>query len=191
MRMSTTMRAVQLDGPGPPASLHLRELPLPEPGEGWVRIRVEAFGLNRSELYLRLGLSEGVTFPRVPGIEAVGVVDAVLELVGTPTLRDSLRAVRVHGTVCGTGMVSHQFVVPDFFPQDYLPNGVRLTAYGGEASDLPAPVLQHYLDAIAAEQFTVPVHQVFGLEQIREAHAVTEANEAVGKLVVRVTHPGP
>ena len=73
--MSTTMRAVQLDGPGPPASLHLRELPLPEPGEGWVRIRVEAFGLNRSELYLRLGLSEGVTFPRVPGIEAVGVVD--------------------------------------------------------------------------------------------------------------------
>jgi Zn-dependent alcohol dehydrogenase len=41
-----------------------------------VRIRVEAFGLNRSELKLRLGLSAGVSFPRVPGIEAAGTVDA-------------------------------------------------------------------------------------------------------------------
>ena len=39
-------------------------------------IRVEAFGLNRSELKLRLGLSVGVSLPRVPGIEAVGTVDA-------------------------------------------------------------------------------------------------------------------
>lgn len=35
-------------------------------------VRVRAFGLNRSELHTRLGLAEGVTFPRVPGIEAVG-----------------------------------------------------------------------------------------------------------------------
>jgi NADPH:quinone reductase-like Zn-dependent oxidoreductase len=34
------------------------------------------FGLNRSELKLRLGLSAGVSFPRVPGIEAAGAVDA-------------------------------------------------------------------------------------------------------------------
>ena len=58
-----TMKAVQLDAPGPPQALHLRDLPMPQPGEGWVRIRVEAFGLNRSELHLRLGLAEGVTFP--------------------------------------------------------------------------------------------------------------------------------
>ena len=37
-------------------------------------ISVKAFGLNRSELHMRLGLAEGVTFPRVPGVEAVGVV---------------------------------------------------------------------------------------------------------------------
>ena len=35
-----------------------------------------AFGLNRSELHTRLGLAQGVTFPRVLGIEAVGVVDS-------------------------------------------------------------------------------------------------------------------
>jgi NADPH2:quinone reductase len=37
-------------------------------------MRVKAFGLNRSELHTRLGLAEGVTFPRVLGIEATGVV---------------------------------------------------------------------------------------------------------------------
>jgi NADPH:quinone reductase-like Zn-dependent oxidoreductase len=37
-------------------------------------IQVKSFGLNRSELHTRLGLAEGVTFPRVLGIEAAGVV---------------------------------------------------------------------------------------------------------------------
>jgi NADPH:quinone reductase len=69
-----TMRAVVLDAPGPPSALAIREVPVPVPSAGQVLIRVRAFGLNRLELYLRLGLSEGVSFPRVPGIEAVGVV---------------------------------------------------------------------------------------------------------------------
>jgi len=68
------MRVVVLDGPGPPEALVIRDIPVPEPAPGWVLIRVRAFGLNRSELHMRLGLAEGVTFPRVPGIEAVGVV---------------------------------------------------------------------------------------------------------------------
>jgi D-arabinose 1-dehydrogenase-like Zn-dependent alcohol dehydrogenase len=74
--MSATMRGVVLDAPGPPDALQIRELPIPEPRPGWVLIEVKAFGLNRSELHTRLGLSEGVTFPRVLGIEAVGVVAA-------------------------------------------------------------------------------------------------------------------
>src|SRR5204863_8677509 len=56
--------------------LQIRELPLPEPRLGWVLIRVKAFGINRSELHTRLGLAQGVTFPRVLGIEATGVVVA-------------------------------------------------------------------------------------------------------------------
>jgi len=55
--------------------------------------------------------------------------DAALELVGTPSLPDTLRATRVHGTVCFTGMLSNQWTVKDFYPIDYLPRGVRLTAY--------------------------------------------------------------
>src|SRR3989442_2861826 len=75
--MASTMRPVVLSAPGPVENLQIRELPIPEPQPGWVRIKVEAFGLNRSELHTRLGLAEGVTFPRVLGIECVGVVDAI------------------------------------------------------------------------------------------------------------------
>src|SRR3954463_9606925 len=70
------MRAVVLDAPGPPEALRIRELPIPDPPPGWVLIEVKAFGLNRSELHTRLGLAQGVTFPRVPGIEATGIVAA-------------------------------------------------------------------------------------------------------------------
>ena len=73
--MVDTMRAVVLDAPGPVENLQIRDLPVPEPPPGWVRIKVMAFGLNRSELHTRLGLAQGVTLPRVLGIEAVGVVD--------------------------------------------------------------------------------------------------------------------
>ena len=78
----TTMRAVRLSAPGPVDNLRLTTLPLPPERDGWVRIRVEAFGLNRSELKLRLGLSVGVSFPRVPGIEAAGTVDAARPVAG-------------------------------------------------------------------------------------------------------------
>jgi NADPH:quinone reductase-like Zn-dependent oxidoreductase len=324
--MTTTMRAVVLEAPGPPEALQIRELPIPTPRPGWVLIRVKAFGLNRSELHTRLGLAEGVTFPRVPGIEAVGIVaaapggelaigqqvatmmggmgrtfdggyaeytcvpaaqvipfrselgwatlgavpemlqtaygsltvgldvqpgqsllirggtssvgmaaailakergltvfattrrperaaaltaigvdhvivddgavapqvralapagvEAALELVGTPTLPDTLRATAVHGVVCFSGMLSNEWTVRDFYPIGYLPSGVRLTAYGGEASDLPGAVLQSFLDGVAAGRLTVPLFRSYRLDEIAAAHADMEANTATGKLVV-------
>lgn len=322
----TSMRAVVLDAPGPPEALQVREVPVPVPGRGQVLIRVRAFGLNRSELHTRLGLADGVTFPRVLGIEATGVVvdcpggdlapgsqvaalmggmgrtfdggyaeytcvpvrqtvpftsgldwatlgavpemlqtsygsltvgldaqpgqsllirggtssvgmaaavlarrmgmtvlsttrnpdrvevlreigvqhplvddghvaaqvrrhlpggvDAALELVGTPTLPDTLRATRLHGVVCFTGMLSNRWTVRDFYPIEYLPRGVRLTAYGGDAGDLPAAVLQEFLDAVAAGEARVPIHRTYRLAEIAAAHADMEAGRATGKLVV-------
>jgi NADPH:quinone reductase len=326
--MNRTMRAIVLDAPGPPDALNIRELEVPTPKEGWVLIEVKAFGLNRSELHTRLGLAEGVTFPRVLGIEATGLVaacpgnefplgsqvatmmggmgrvfdggyaeytcvpasqviafssdldwstlgavpemlqtsygslsvgldgqagqsilirggtssigmatavlakrrqmkvlsttrnqakadalsgvgvdqvviddgnvaeqvrqlapdgvDTALELIGTPTLPDTLRATRVHGVVCFTGMLSNEWTVKDFYPIEYLPRGVRLTAYGGEASDLPAAVLQDFLAAVAAGTAIVPIGRVFQFDQIVEAHRLMEAGAASGKLVVTI-----
>jgi NADPH:quinone reductase-like Zn-dependent oxidoreductase len=43
-----------------------------------------------------------------------GGVDATLEFVGTPTLRDSPEATRIHGVVCTAGYLSNQWIVPDF-----------------------------------------------------------------------------
>jgi NADPH:quinone reductase-like Zn-dependent oxidoreductase len=85
-------------------------------------------------------------------------------------------------------MVSNEWVIKDFYPIGFIPSGVRLTAYGGDASDLPQAVLQRYPDAAAAGRLAVPIHQVFELEQMKRAHAIMEANQAVGKLVVRVRH---
>ncbi len=70
------MRAIVVEQAGSPEVLQIRELPRPEPRHGQVLIRVKAFGLNRSEIYTRQGHSPSVKFPRVLGIECVGVVEA-------------------------------------------------------------------------------------------------------------------
>ncbi len=111
-------------------------------------------------------------------------VDRALELVGTPTLHDTLRAVRVHGTVCFTGMLSNQWTVEEFYPIEYIPFGVFLSSYGGEANELPADVLQDFIDAVAAGRTTVPIHRRYSLDQIVEAHTAMEEGTAAGKLVV-------
>jgi len=110
--------------------------------------------------------------------------DAALELIGTPTLPDTLQSVRVHGVVCFTGMLSNQWTVRDFYPIDYLPRGVRLTAYGGEAADLPPDLLQGFLDSVAARTAVVPIGRIYRFDQIVQAHADTEANRVSGKLVM-------
>lgn len=319
------MRAVVLDGPGPPEALRLRDVPVPAPRPGEVLLRVEASGLNRSELHFRRGVGSFGSFPRIPGLEAVGTVveapeddlaagaqvaalmggmgrtidggyaeylcvprssvvpfsselpwstlgavpemlqtahgslttgvdgrtgqtllirggtssvglaiavlarrvgmqvlsttrnaaradtlagyadhvlvddgdvtaqvrslfprgvDAAVELVGTNTLPDTLRATRTGGVVCFTGMLSDEWTIPDFYPMDYLPNGVRLTAYSGGAEDLTPAVLQDYLDDVAHGRAGVPVGRVYALDEIVEAHADMEAGRLLGKGVV-------
>jgi hypothetical protein len=72
------MRAVVAERPDGPDGLVVREVPRPEPRPGWALVRVEAFGLNRSEYKTLKGYAgDAVTFPRILGIELVGVVEAV------------------------------------------------------------------------------------------------------------------
>lgn len=324
--MSDTMRAVVVENPGGPEALEFRDVPVPTPTSGEVLIRVKAFGLNRSELHFRGGAAYSGSFPRIPGIEATGVVveapggefapgtqvmtmmggmgrefdggyaeyvlvpaaqvipfrselpweqlgavpemlqtangslqvglqaqlgqtvlirggtssvglaaavlaklrgltviattrreqarpllesigvdhividdgevasrvrelvpggvDGAVELVGVNVMRDTLRAVRTGGTVCFTGMLSDDWTIPEFYPMDWLPNGVRLTAYSGEASDLDAQVLQDYLDAVAAGLARIPVGHVYAMDEIVQAHRDMEAGVVGGKGVV-------
>src|SRR4051794_10380363 len=71
-----TMRAAVCVRAGGPEVLEIREVPMPAVREGWSLVRVKAAGLNRSELRTRQGHSPDVTFPRVLGIECVGLVAA-------------------------------------------------------------------------------------------------------------------
>ncbi|KAK9364830.1 quinone oxidoreductase [Lipomyces kononenkoae] len=74
--MSSTMKAVVIHLLGGADVLKLETRPVPMPQAGQVLIRIKAFGLNRSELFTRQGHSPGVLFPRVLGIEGVGLVEA-------------------------------------------------------------------------------------------------------------------
>jgi NADPH:quinone reductase-like Zn-dependent oxidoreductase len=71
----TTMKAAVIYEAGGPEVLRMETRPVPVPQPGEVLIAVKAVGLNRSELFTRQGLSPDVTFPRILGIEAVGVVE--------------------------------------------------------------------------------------------------------------------
>ena len=70
----STMKAIVTHQAGPPSVLLLQDVPQPTVKPDWVLVQVRAFGLNRSELMTRRGDSPDVTFPRIQGIECVGII---------------------------------------------------------------------------------------------------------------------
>jgi len=96
--MAKTMRAVEVTKPGAP--LKLVERPIPEPARGQVRIAVEACGVCHSDAFVQGGHFPGVTYPRVPGHEVIGRVDALGE--GVTAWKAGQRVgVGWHGGHCG------------------------------------------------------------------------------------------
>jgi len=73
----TSMRAMVLEQIGQP--LQLRELPVPQPGPGEVRVRVLACGVCRTDLHVVDGELPEAPLPIIPGHEIVGQVDALGE----------------------------------------------------------------------------------------------------------------
>ncbi|NNM88566.1 MAG: alcohol dehydrogenase catalytic domain-containing protein [Phycisphaerae bacterium] len=70
-----TMRAMQvIKAKG---NFELRELPVPEPTSGHVRIKVQACGICHSDMFVKEGLFPGIKYPRTPGHEIIGWIDAI------------------------------------------------------------------------------------------------------------------
>lgn len=113
-----------------------------------------------------------------------GGVDKVLELIGTTTLKDSLRCARQDGIVCMTGIVGNQWSFDDFAPMEAIPTAVYLTSYAGESEDFMRTPMQKLAGQIETGTLRVQVGKVFHLKEIVEAHRVMEENKAGGKIVV-------
>jgi len=92
------MRAAQITRPNGPIEIVEREIP--QPGAGWVRIKVEACGVCHSDAMTKEGLWPGIEYPRVPGHEIAGVIDAVGTTVVGWTLGQRV-GVGWHGGHCG------------------------------------------------------------------------------------------
>jgi D-arabinose 1-dehydrogenase-like Zn-dependent alcohol dehydrogenase len=69
------MRVAQV--PRPKGSFEIVERPIPDPGAGSVRIKVQACGVCHSDSVTKEGLFPGIQYPRVPGHEVPGAIDAV------------------------------------------------------------------------------------------------------------------
>src|SRR5437763_10677567 len=69
------MRVVQVSQPNGPFELVERDIP--EPGAGQVRLKVEACGICHSDSLTKEGAFPGVQYPRVPGHEVAGIIDAL------------------------------------------------------------------------------------------------------------------
>ena len=113
-----------------------------------------------------------------------GGVDKVLELIGTTTLKDSLRCAKQGGIVCMTGIVGNKWSFDEFAPMEAIPTAVCLTSYAGESEDFMKTPLAELAKQIEAGTLKLQVGKVFHIDEIVEAHRVMEENKAGGKIVV-------
>ena len=72
------MKAIRVEKCGGAEELQLAEIPMPEPGKGEARVKMEAIGVNFIDVYHRIGLYPK-ELPFTPGSEGAGIVDAVGE----------------------------------------------------------------------------------------------------------------
>jgi NADPH:quinone reductase-like Zn-dependent oxidoreductase len=120
-------------------------------------------------------------------------VDAVLDIIGNSTILDSLAMARRYGRVCLVGLLDHATPIVEFNPLFQMPFGgvhfssfVSAFTYGTPDFPLTDVPLQAIVDRAAAGTYKATPTKVFRFEDIRDAHRLMEANEANGKIVVRM-----
>src|SRR5881296_3552227 len=123
----STMRVVQVTRPNGPLEIIEREVP--DPAAGQVRIKVQACGICHSDTLTKEGTFPGIQYPRVPGHEVVGLIDAVGPNV--PGWRTGQRVgVGWHGGQCGYCGSCRR---GDFFACETATRVTGITSDGGYA----------------------------------------------------------
>jgi D-arabinose 1-dehydrogenase-like Zn-dependent alcohol dehydrogenase len=129
------MRAAQIARPGGPFELVEREIP--QPGAGQVRIKIQACGICHSDSLVKEGHWPGIQYPRIPGHEVVGTVDAVG--AGVVQWKPGQRVgVGWHGGHCGYCDACRS---GDFFACKVALQVTGISFDGGYAEYLVAPAI--------------------------------------------------
>ena len=110
-------------------------------------------------------------------------VDKVLELIGSPTLKSSLKSVKQGGTVCMTGCLGG-WVINEFEPLDDIISESYLTSFN--STYVNENVVSEMFDFIEKYSIKPEISRVFTLDEISEAHKFLEGNKANGKVVIIV-----
>jgi D-arabinose 1-dehydrogenase-like Zn-dependent alcohol dehydrogenase len=128
------MRAVQVARAGGPFEIVQRDIP--EPAAGSVRVKVQACGICHSDVFVKDGGFPGMEYPRVPGHEVIGTIDAVGTGVPARWARGQRVGVGWHGGYCGYCDACRR---GDFFACQTSTNITGITRDGGYAEYMTAP----------------------------------------------------
>ncbi len=130
-------------------------------------------------------IDDGRIKDKVKSIYPEGV-NKVLELIGTRTLKDSLKCIALKGMVCMTGILGNEWTMKDFTPMGDIPSLGRLTVYMGESKNLSKELLQEFIDDVEKGIIKLNIDRVFQLNEVAEAHQYMEDNRSKGKIVVKI-----
>lgn len=153
---SAMTRAIVLREPGGPDALQLEDVALADPGSGEIRIRQTAIGVNFHDCYVRSGLYRTLSLPGIPGIEAVGAVEAVGEGVKDLAIGQRVGYVTAaYGAYAAARVLSAELAVP--LPDDLSDEAAASVLLKG----LTACMLLRRVHRVEAGQ-TILVHAAAG-----------------------------
>src|SRR5512147_68122 len=157
------MKAVRVHEYGGLEALQLEDLPVPDPGVGEVRVKVEAIGVNFIDIYHRMGSYKG-SLPLTLGQEAAGTVDAVGPSVVEVRPGDRVAYASVQGSYAEFAIVPAKRLIP-------VPDGVDIQQ---AAAVMLQGMTAHYL-----------THSTYPLKE-GETTLVHAAGGGTGQLLVQV-----
>jgi len=109
-------------------------------------------------------------------------INKVLELVGTTTLKNSLKLLLDQGILCMVGILGGEWVLNNFEPMADIISGTYFTQF--DSQNIKEEIIIKLFNHIEGHKIKVPIAKVFTLDEIHKAHLLMESNIANGKIVV-------
>ncbi len=112
-------------------------------------------------------------------------VDKVLDLIGSPTLKNSLKSIKSGGIVCMTGCLGG-WIINNFEPLDDIPSESYLTSF--DSTNVNRNTINEMFNFIEKYNIKPKIAKVFTLDEISLAHKYLESNNANGKVIINVSY---